>query len=135
LAEALTDCGFDVTFVAGPAELELLGEHAGQEAWISPRSPSDLARRLLAANLYVGNDSGVTHLAGLLGVPTVALFGPTHPLTWSPLGPRVRVIRACMVEPGREVRVCRDDDCMGAIRVEDVLDVCRAPFVPATAIL
>ena len=44
----------------------------------------DLPLRLLAgvltrADLFVGHDSGVTHLAALLGVPTVALFGPTDP--------------------------------------------------------
>jgi ADP-heptose:LPS heptosyltransferase len=43
---------------------------------------------------YVGNDSGVSHLAGLLGVPTVAIFGPTDPARWSPLGPRVTALHA-----------------------------------------
>ena len=42
---------------------------------------------------YVGNDSGITHLAAACGVPTIALFGPTDPLLWAPRGPAVRVIR------------------------------------------
>lgn len=42
---------------------------------------------------YLGNDSGLTHLAGLLGTSTVAIFGPTDPAMWAPLGPRVRVLR------------------------------------------
>jgi heptosyltransferase III len=41
---------------------------------------------------YVGNDSGITHLAALAGVPTVALFGPTNPDYWAPVGKRVRVL-------------------------------------------
>ena len=48
---------------------------------------------LAGCGLYVGNDSGVTHLAAGLGVPTVAVFGPTDPAVWRPLGPRVRVVR------------------------------------------
>lgn len=44
------------------------------------------------ARVYVGADSGPTHLAAALGVPTIALFGPTDPARWAPIGPRVRVI-------------------------------------------
>ena len=43
---------------------------------------------------FLGNDSGLAHLAGLLGVPTLALFGPTDPVHWSPLGPTVRTLRS-----------------------------------------
>ena len=42
--------------------------------------------------MFVGNDSGTTHLAAMLGAPTVALFGPTDPAVWAPTGPRVRVL-------------------------------------------
>jgi ADP-heptose:LPS heptosyltransferase len=44
--------------------------------------------------LYVGNDSGATHLAGMLGLPTVALFGPTDSACWAPLGPPVIVFQS-----------------------------------------
>jgi Glycosyltransferase family 9 (heptosyltransferase) len=53
-----------------------------------------LGALLARAGLFVGNDSGVTHLAAAFGAPTLALFGPTDPGLWSPLGPRVRVVRA-----------------------------------------
>lgn len=52
----------------------------------------DLAACLQEVSLFVGNDSGVTHLAAFLGVPTIALFGPSDPVQWAPLGPRVRVL-------------------------------------------
>ncbi len=42
---------------------------------------------------FVGNDSGVSHLAAAAGAPGVAIFGPTDPDRWRPLG-RVRVVRA-----------------------------------------
>lgn len=51
-----------------------------------------LAALLSRAAAYVGNDSGVTHLAAAMGVPTVALFGPTPPEVWAPAGEHVRVL-------------------------------------------
>lgn len=49
---------------------------------------------LAKAGLFVGNDSGVTHLAAAFGTPVLALFGPTDPAIWSPVGPVVRTLRA-----------------------------------------
>lgn len=51
----------------------------------------DLARWLATARLFIGNDSGITHLAAAVGTPVVALFGPTNPAIWAPRGPNVRV--------------------------------------------
>ena len=39
---------------------------------------------LARATLYVGPDTAVTHMAAALGVPTVALYGPTDPVKWGP---------------------------------------------------
>ncbi len=49
----------------------------------------DLADWLAGARLFVGNDSGITHLAAAVGTPTLALFGPTDPAIWAPRGARV----------------------------------------------
>ncbi len=59
--------------------------------------PTDLTLPELSAHLrrcraYIGNDSGITHLAAYIGCPTVALFGPTDPRVWGPIGRRVRII-------------------------------------------
>lgn len=54
----------------------------------------NVAELLSAASHYVGNDSGITHLAAALGTPTDALFGPTDPAQWSPRGPHVRIQKA-----------------------------------------
>jgi heptosyltransferase-3 len=51
----------------------------------------ELACWLARAQLYVGNDSGITHLAAAVGTPVLALFGPTDPDVWAPRGPSVRV--------------------------------------------
>jgi heptosyltransferase-2 len=56
----------------------------------------DLPLPVLAALLsfyrgFVGNDSGVTHLAAAVKARTIALFGPTDPSVWAPRGPSVLV--------------------------------------------
>ncbi len=53
----------------------------------------ELACWLGSARLYIGNDSGVTHLAAAVGTPVLALFGPTDPAVWAPRGANVRVGR------------------------------------------
>jgi ADP-heptose:LPS heptosyltransferase len=53
-----------------------------------------LGTLLSRAGVYVGNDSGVSHLAAAWGAPTLALFGPTDPAVWAPLGPHVRTLRS-----------------------------------------
>ena len=52
-----------------------------------------LAAALARGRLFLGHDSGVSHLAAALGTPCVLLFGPTDPAVWAPPGAHVRVIR------------------------------------------
>jgi heptosyltransferase-3 len=51
----------------------------------------ELAARLAGCRAYLGNDSGVSHLAGLCGARSIVLFGPTSPEVWRPLGSDVHV--------------------------------------------
>lgn len=53
----------------------------------------ELAGWLARARLYIGNDSGITHLAAAVGTPVLALFGPTDPAVWGPRGENVRIAR------------------------------------------
>jgi ADP-heptose:LPS heptosyltransferase len=53
----------------------------------------ELACWLAKASLFVGNDSGITHLAAAVGTPVLALFGPTDPAVWAPRGRDVKVGR------------------------------------------
>jgi len=59
-----------------------------------------LAGVLKWSRAYLGNDSGITHLAASLGVPTVALFGPTDPAVWGPRGIALRILYAGNISPG-----------------------------------
>lgn len=54
----------------------------------------ELAGILANCNLFIGHDSGVTHLAAAVNTPSIALFGPTDPKIWAPPGPLVTVLQA-----------------------------------------
>ena len=83
--------------IEGPADREavhsLLGKISSPITVIRPLDIGILAGVLSHMRLFVGHDSGVTHLAALLGVQTVAFFGPTDPERWAPLGKHVTVIK------------------------------------------
>jgi ADP-heptose:LPS heptosyltransferase len=58
----------------------------------------ELAVWLATARVYIGNDSGITHLAAAVGTPVIALFGPTDPRIWVPRGRDVCVIARPVIE-------------------------------------
>ena len=53
----------------------------------------ELARRLPGCSVFLGHDSGVSHLAAACGVPCHLFFGPTDPATWAPPNAGVQVHR------------------------------------------
>lgn len=96
-----------VLLLVGPSETDVLQEVRRR---ISSTLQSELfsvlqnapllevARRLQHCRFYLGNDSGIGHLAGMLGIPTLILFGPTSfiampPHVMHPVGPRVETIQ------------------------------------------
>jgi len=87
-----------VVLIAGPADDEpcrrVTQELACMRVTVVRRPElTVLAGLLRHCSLYVGNDSGVTHIVAALGVPTLALFGPTDPAVWGPRGRRVCILR------------------------------------------
>lgn len=81
----------DVIELLGPAEAgepPLTGARTAA-GWALP----DVAALLGFADAYVGNDSGVSHLAGTVGTPGVVLFRVTAPSRWRPLSPRLVALR------------------------------------------
>jgi len=57
-----------------------------------------LASWLATARIYIGNDSGITHLAAAVGTPVIAIFGPSDPAVWAPRGDRVQVVSGKLEE-------------------------------------
>ena len=87
-----------------------------------------LASVMEGCRLFVGNDSGISHLAAALGIPTLAIFGPTDPKVWSPRGKNVMVIRKeihCSPCPQERFFQCQHFECLKGIRLEEVLDGIR----------
>ena len=74
--------GGDVVELAGPAEEALAPLPDAQRAAGWPLV--DVAGLLSRVDAYVGNDSGITHLAAAVGTPGVAIFGSTDPHRWAP---------------------------------------------------
>lgn len=100
-----------VVWCAGPEE-ELEGARRFDDLY-------ELACWLAGARLYLGNDSGITHLAAAAGAAVVAVFGPTDPRVWAPRGKRVRVVAtAAPGEPVEEVPV--DAVFQAALRLIEV---------------
>jgi lipopolysaccharide heptosyltransferase II len=99
VADALIE-GYEVQVVllGGPQETELtqrvasLMRHEAIDLGGKTSIPL-LAALLRLCRLFVGNDSGVMHLASAVGTPVVAIFGPSNPAAWGPWGPTHEVVR------------------------------------------
>jgi ADP-heptose:LPS heptosyltransferase len=119
--------GGAVAMIAGPAEAgdAVPAGVAEVRDWPLP----DVAALLADATLYLGNDSGISHLAGAVGAPGVVLFGPTDAWRWRPSSRRITVLQAHSSYP--------DGFDVHALPAERVLAACRrrvrglAPGVPA----
>lgn len=96
--------GIPSAFIIGEADRvagESLNRILGSWPTVQGLDVVTLGAVLSQAQGYLGNDSGVTHLAAAAGVPRlVALFGPTDPLVWGPRGEGVRIVRADPELPG-----------------------------------
>jgi heptosyltransferase-2 len=64
-----------------------------------------LAALLARCRLYLGHDTGISHLAAAAGAPSLLLFGPTDPAIWAPANPLVNVLTA----PGRDLTMLSTD--------------------------
>ena len=92
---------------------------------ISNLSLPVLAGVLSCCSGYLGNDSGISHLAAALEIPTVVVFGPTDPSFWSPRGITVRILSPdCSCAPcAREImQNCLTKKCLDALSVQQVLE-------------
>lgn len=128
LGDSLRAGGCSVALACGPADpgsVAAVQRATGARPFaVLPQLPARPLGAVLARSFaVVGNDSGVTHLAAAAGAPTVALFGPTDPVSWSPIG-HVQVVRECTERPTQagQIRVCDDPHCMDRISVAQVLE-------------
>jgi len=87
--------GLPVGFLLGEADATAgtaLADSTGVFPVLSGLSLVDVAAVFSACALYLGNDSGITHIAAACGRPVLALFGPTRASQWAPRGETVTVL-------------------------------------------
>jgi heptosyltransferase III len=89
VAAALATRGLGVIATTGPSEderryLDQVWTGAGEVQRLAPLPWGELAALIAAAQVYVGPDTSVTHLAAATGTPVVAFYGPTDPRLWGP---------------------------------------------------
>ncbi len=124
-----------VVWLAGPAEaawlpyLQALAAAQGH-VLLAGAPLAQAAAVLRRCRLFLGNDSGLTHLAASVGGPAVvALFGPTDPAVWAPPGTGVRILTGpCAQVPcarGREIP-CDASQCLADLTVAPVLAAAQA---------
>lgn len=99
VAEELVSKDIEVVFLLGPAELGRLNSEAINNISSVAKCLTDLSLSqvlvlLSCANGFIGNDSGITHLAAGLGIRTIAVFGPTNPDVYKPIGSAVTVFKS-----------------------------------------
>jgi len=115
---ALQISGATPVILEGPADREpverLLQSCVDPPIVLKGLDVHTVAGVLAQARLFVGQDSGVTHMAGLMGVRTVALFGPTDPARWAPRGSHVTVVQGapCLCQSWGDVSRCEGKPCL-----------------------
>ncbi|HUU49605.1 MAG TPA: glycosyltransferase family 9 protein [Nitrospinota bacterium] len=90
-----------ILLILGPAEEGMDGEIFDMIKEINPVLAKNLPLKLLSGliascKLYIGNDSGITHISAALGIPTISLFGPTDTDIWGTKGKKVVILKGDM---------------------------------------
>ncbi|MBI5168878.1 MAG: glycosyltransferase family 9 protein [Candidatus Eisenbacteria bacterium] len=91
LARGLMEAGYEVLLITGPGEAGLTRRFvavAPGARVLPPCGVAELAAVVQRLRAVVGTNSGPQHMAGAFDVASFAFFGPLHPDTWSPRGPR-----------------------------------------------
>ncbi len=122
LADHLRDRDITFSWLLGPAEQYF--RIPSRDSVIREDSLVKLAGLLSGASVFVGNDSGISHLCASLGVRSIVLFGPSDSAVWAPRGEHVSIIRGLCdrapCHPGDRPKEC-DGRCMKSIPIEPVL--------------
>jgi heptosyltransferase-1 len=130
LARRLIDNGLPVAVTWGPGEKGIADEIqglAGESARLIPATLQELVALCERARLFVGGDTGPMHFAAAVGIPVVAIFGPTSSDRNGPFRREdVVVERRMECRPCYERDVCPLDhlDCLRKITVDQVYEAC-----------
>lgn len=117
-----------VLLLIGPVEQERGGIERLRSSClvVSDLTLSQVAALLSRSRVYLGNDSGVSHLAAATGVRTVTLFGPSNSLAWAPRGRNVIVLgRNLDCSPCQEptMKSCPHHACLTEFFPDEVIGI------------
>jgi heptosyltransferase-1 len=127
VARELAEAGIVSVVNYGPGEEELaraVAEASEGTATAIACSVSQLIEFTRRAELFIGGDTGPMHLAAALGVPVVALFGPTNPLRNGPYGTRSVVLRSERSATSYR-HTSQPDEALRAISPAEVMNAVR----------
>lgn len=95
-------------------------------------STAELAAVLACCQLFVGNDAGAMHVAAAVGLPVVAIFGPTDPEATGPVSPHWRLVQHRVSCSPCFLRYCPiDHRCMRGVSVDDVVTAAADWLAPS----
>ncbi|MGB9907379.1 MAG: lipopolysaccharide heptosyltransferase II [Candidatus Saccharicenans sp.] len=129
LVRRLLEQGLRVALIGSSSSQEvshrLRSELDGQVMDLSGQlSLEETAGVIARATIYLGNDSGLTHLANLLGVPVISLYGPTDPHLCGPAQPPAVALKKSVPCSPCSYKACPyDHRCLENISVDEVLEV------------
>jgi len=128
VGEILASDGKRIEFILGPAEYSMADMLKKDDPDRIVHRISDLPELLSllrTAGGFIGNDSGMSHLAAFLGLPTVAVFGPSDPQRWKPSGRSAAAVRPDNLDcrPCFETNSenCRNIECLNRTSPENVV--------------
>lgn len=101
--------GYRTIYLVGEADSWL---KAYVKNYWESHEPLEIARALKKALLFVGNDSGLSHLASYCGLPTFVFYGPTDPVVWKPVGERVYQISLSLECSPCFPHMCEERACL-----------------------
>lgn len=95
LGDRLHSDGMRPEFILGPAEHSLRQtiQNASDKRLHSLSDLAEVLSLFRNAGAFIGNDSGLTHLAAFMGLLTLGIFGPSDPERWKPSGLTVKIVR------------------------------------------
>jgi lipopolysaccharide heptosyltransferase I len=113
-----------VLFTWGDEELEWvegIRKQMKEASLLAPKTESltQLGELYRNCDLYIGGDTGPMHVASLMGIPVVVIYGPTDPVENEPFANHVKVRKEVGCNPCHEYS-CKKLDCIRAVSTAEV---------------
>lgn len=119
----------DCKIILGECEIsdyDYWKKFAGKENIVVPENIIKLAEIIESGRYFLGNDSGVSHLAAFLGLKSFIIFGPTDPKIWAPKGSNVSIFKAeieCSPCKTEKRKTCKNNICLQEVKPQHIISI------------